>query len=280
MSGSGELESTGLASDPGAGTDGFVVLADKTGPDYSPNYKFPGAVINTIHREIHASVEAVPGWLQPEDSLKLYELAYFSHGPILEVGTYFGKSTAIIASALRDARSSASFLSLDIDGEALAAAAAMLAQRRVDSHVQLVRGSLDALFRVRPDLRPALVFLDGDHTFKGVRRDLAALHDRVPSGGLLLFHDYVDTRYGVSNAVAGSWVSEECDFAGAFGCAALFRRTTDPAQRTGAHDAPPIVNLIELAPWSVRIRSEVIAPTVAKLGVRRLRDRLAARRGR
>jgi predicted O-methyltransferase YrrM len=46
----------------------------------------------------------VPGWLRPEDALKLYELAYYATGPILEIGTYRGKSGTLMAIAARARR--------------------------------------------------------------------------------------------------------------------------------------------------------------------------------
>jgi predicted O-methyltransferase YrrM len=49
-----------------------------------------------------ARVESIPGWLRSEDAEKLYELAQLTPGPILEVGTHFGKSAVVMALALQD----------------------------------------------------------------------------------------------------------------------------------------------------------------------------------
>lgn len=65
-----------------------------------------------------------------------------------------------------------------------------------DSAVQLARlpGPLDT------------VFVDGDHSYEGVKRDVAALDGLVATGGVVMFHDYYhpanDTgEYGVARAV-------------------------------------------------------------------------------
>src|SRR5262249_44886716 len=71
-------------------------------PPYRRTIAGPG-FINEHHRffavcpvkeEILIDID-IPGWLRREDALKLYEMAYFTNGHILELGTYQGLSTAI-----------------------------------------------------------------------------------------------------------------------------------------------------------------------------------------
>jgi MMP 1-O-methyltransferase len=191
-------------------------------------------------QEAVAAVRDLPGWLLDEDALKLYELAYNASGPILEIGTYQGKSAILMGQALRDAGRAGPIVSLDIDADALRVASSLAAERGLADRLALVRGTAKRLFRAFPRFRPEFVFLDGDHARRGVARDLRALRNRVPGGGLVLFHDYYDARnadpaeidYGVVDAVRASWVSDECDLVGVFGCSALFRRNTGPADGT------------------------------------------------
>ncbi|HYU61965.1 MAG TPA: class I SAM-dependent methyltransferase [Solirubrobacterales bacterium] len=191
-------------------------------------------------REAVESIEALPGWLLEADALKLYELAHLATGPILEIGTYRGKSAILMATALRDAGRPGPVVSLDVDVAGLGDAAAEAAARGLADRLVLVRGTAQALFRAQPGLAPSLVFLDGDHSQRGVARDLRALRPRVPGGGLILFHDYRDERnadpaepdYAVPQAIESSWVARDCELEGVFGCCGLFRRRTGP-QRTG-----------------------------------------------
>jgi predicted O-methyltransferase YrrM len=212
--------------------------------------------VSDIGDSQRAAVDAVrglPGWMLDEDALKLYELAYSSDGPILEIGTYRGKSAVLMAMALRDAGRAGPVVSLDVDAEALAVARLLADERGLADRVALVRGTAEALFRSLPALRPGLVFLDGDHSKRGVARDLRALENHVPSGGLLLFHDYHDARnadpaepdYGVVEAVDESWVPRECEFVGVFGCSALFRRRNG-ANGRGGGDPPPAGTITDL----------------------------------
>jgi MMP 1-O-methyltransferase len=194
-------------------------------------------------REAVGSVEALPGWLLDGDALKLYELAHAAQGPILEIGTYRGKSAILMATALRDAGSDVPLVSLDVDREGLEAARSQAEARGLAGRIAFARGTAEALFRTRPDFTPSLVFLDGDHSRRGVARDLRALRGRVPSGGLLLFHDFHDERnadpgepdYGVTEAVEESWVARDCAFDGIFGCCALYRRETGGPSAAGGH---------------------------------------------
>lgn len=194
-------------------------------------------------REAVAEIEALPGWLLDDDALKLYELAHAALGPILEIGTYRGKSTILMAIALRDAGRPGPIVSLDVDGEGLEAARAEAAERGLADRIALVRGTAEALMRSRPEFAPTFVFLDGDHSRRGVARDLRALEAGVPQGALLLFHDFNDRRnadpgepdYGVTQAVEESWVVRDCAFGGVFGACGLYVRETGP-QRDGGPD--------------------------------------------
>lgn len=218
-----------------------------------------GTDVGRAQRQAVESVAELPGWLLEADARKLYELAHLTDGPILEIGTYRGKSTIIIASALRDAGRAGPIVSLDVDASGLDEAAAAAAARGVEDRIVLVRGTAEALFRSRPSFAPALVFLDGDHSRRGVARDLRALRDRVPSGALLLFHDFHDDRnadpsepdYGVPQAVEASWVARDCEFGGVFGCCGLFERRTGP-RRSGGIDLEPGGGVVDLGREPIR----------------------------
>jgi predicted O-methyltransferase YrrM len=257
----------------------FIAHAHKSDGSYEPSFAFDGARVSPRHDAIHDEVAGVDGYLEPEDSLKLYELAYLAPGPFLEIGTYLGKSAAVVATALRDARRDVEFYSLDIAGDDLELARAALAERGLGRYVTLVHGSVHAFFRALPGFRPRFVFIDGDHSAEGVARDVAALEARVPRGALLLFHDFSDPRnedpsnkdYGVPQAIARSWVARDCEFAGVFGVAGLFRRVRGgpDGYDDGTTRAP--IGLIRLDRRRVRLLVNVARPVKRRL-VRHLRQ--------
>jgi len=116
----------------------------------------------------------------------------------------------------------------------------------VRDRLVLVRGSAEAFFRANRTFHPSLVFLDGDHSYPAVSRDLRTLEPHVPRGGLILLHDFLDPKnddptdkeVGVVAAVADSWVADQCEFAGVFGACGLFRRARNGvvAPEPGAFD--------------------------------------------
>ena len=246
----------------------FIPHREKADRTYEPSFSFEGELLSEGHSAVHDDVAAIDGWLEPEDSLKLYELGYLAPGPFLEIGTYRGKSTAVLATALRDAGRDGEFYSLDIAKDDLALARATLAERRLGRDVTLVHGSASAFFRALPGFRPRFVFVDGDHSAKGVGRDLVALEAHVPQGGLLLFHDFRDDRnndpankeYGVPEAIQASWVARDCEFAGTFGCTGLFRRLRGPQPETGDSDARTLIELIGFDRVGVRVLVNVARP--------------------
>ena len=75
---------------------------------YLPTHEFGGSFINDSHRFYSTCPSkdgmlidvGVVGWLLRADALKLYELAYFAAGDILEIGCSHGLSTSSIARAV------------------------------------------------------------------------------------------------------------------------------------------------------------------------------------
>jgi hypothetical protein len=189
--------------------------------------------------------------MEPGDAEKLYELAHQARGPILEIGTYHGKSAVLMALAIKDAGTELLIYSLDVDRAAMRAAQAQAVAHGVADIIVFIRGTADAFARGYPRFRPALTFVDGDHRRAGVEADLAVLEKLVPAGGTLLFHDYAGAlnddeqceEIKVRPTIDGSWVARECEFHGVFGCSGLFtRRTAPPTTRQ-----PTEVDLMPLA---------------------------------
>ncbi len=131
--------------------------------------------------EALARVEPIPGWLLQEDADKLWELAQRAAGPILEIETYRGKSAVLMALALNDAGHENVIYTLDVDRDSLALAAAEAAARGLVERIVFVHGTVGAFARAYPQVRPAVTFVDGDHSRPGVDRDLAVLERLVPA---------------------------------------------------------------------------------------------------
>lgn len=195
-------------------------------------------------------VATIPGWMRPEDADKLYELAATTRGPILEIGTYHGRSAVLMALARADAGIDGHIYTIDVERASIAAAQTQARAHGVAETIVFIRGTSAAFVAAYPTLRPSLTFVDGDHARAGVEADLAALAPIVPERGVLLFHDFNDplnddpgrADIAVRPAVDGSWVARECDFGGTFGACGLYTRRTKPPPLSA-----PIVDLLPLA---------------------------------
>jgi predicted O-methyltransferase YrrM len=213
----------------------FILRAQKTTRDYAPSYDWGSEILGDRHARIADAVWHIPGWLDPEDALKLYELAFFSDGPILEIGTYCGRSAVVLGTAVVDGARGARVVSLDTDPTCMVQARRAAERHQVAEHVTFVCADIGSFLALVPSFSPELVFIDSDHSRAGVTADLAALESRIAPGGLLLFHDYLPrdipntegfpvsaAPIDVAETVNDSWVAERCHFAGVFGRCGLF----------------------------------------------------------
>lgn len=73
---------------------------------------------------------------------------------------------------------------------------------------QSVGDSLDVADKLKGKVEPDMVFVDGSHSYEGVYLDLIAYSELLKPGGLLVCHDYEDSRQeGVTSAI-NEWRKE------------------------------------------------------------------------
>lgn len=130
------------------------------------------------------------GWLAREEAELLLATAASTHGSILEVGTYHGRSAKLLASLGRVLHCVDPFEGFDSDdpsGEA--AYAAFLALEL--PNVQLHRCRVED-WRARP---VGFAYLDGDHTFAGTKAQVRKAMECGPSA--VAAHDFSNSSGGV-----------------------------------------------------------------------------------
>ena len=217
---------------------------DKLGsfyPKYKPTYQFSGKFINKNHKfysfcpsENGVTINiGIKGWLRRDDALKLYELAYFSKGDILELGSYNGLSTSIIAEGIRDSKTKVNFLSVDIMFSHVIKTYFNLLKRGLSKFVSLRQGSAEDFCKKlkRKNKKFSFIFIDHSHSYEDCIEVCKTMKDIVNAGGFCLFHDFNDPRecdnsssHGVSKAVLEGLDKKLFKFWGIYGCSALFRR--------------------------------------------------------
>lgn len=216
------------------------------GLPYRPTYSFAGAYIDAEHERLAGlalvdqiliqlpngdSGEPVLGWLQRADALKLYELAWFSPGDVLEIGTCHGLSTIVMAKALRAADRGRSIYTVDLDAGCTRAATGNLARAGlVDWVTATTEEAARAIRRLcETSRRFTLAFIDHSHAYDPVLAVCKVLPDVLLPGAFVLMHDYNDPgnreggEYGVYAAVRDGLSPQRFEFYGIYGCAALFR---------------------------------------------------------
>lgn len=208
---------------------------------YTKTYDFTGPFINDHHafystcKKDGINIDiGIPGWLQQADALKLYELAYFCNGDILELGCNRGLSTSILAQAVRDSNKNMMILTNDLGEKNTAQAMQNLKQLGLSKLVSPYVGDAVELCRIlRENNRHfGFVFVDHAHTYTSVYEVCETLNTIVLPGGYCLFHDYKDLRnfdasndeYGVWQGVRDGLSSELFEYLGLCGCCGLYRR--------------------------------------------------------
>lgn len=66
--------------------------------------------------------------------------------------------------------------------------------------------SVDVAKKWSPENRISLLFIDGDHTYEGCKRDIEAWFPHMKEGGMIFFHDCDETSPGVVMAVAEAYI--------------------------------------------------------------------------
>ena len=178
------------------------------------------------------------GWLRRGDALKLYEMAYFSRGDILELGTYKGLSSAVMAEAVLDAGSGASIVTVEMDQGYAHAARLAHRERNLNNIVYRVGDAKECLDRfIRKERKFGFAFIDHSHRYRPTKEVCTRLGSLLMPGAFALFHDFADARnldpandeYDVVRAVRDH-LPQSFRFAGMSGCCALYRFAGD---RTG-----------------------------------------------
>ncbi len=225
----------------------FHVGAERVAPTpYQPNYPIEESYINAQHAS-YASAPmkgalidlGIPGWLRVEDALKLYELAYFSAGDVLELGTHQGLSTSILARALIDAGHGHRLVTIDMEQVYIDKARAELAARQLDGDVEFLCGDAGPfLDQFMAEGRTfGFAFIDHSHAYGPVLKASQSLGQLLSPGSFALYHDYVDRRntmrcdvgesgkeYGVVAGAQDGLATDLFEFFGCYGCTGLFYR--------------------------------------------------------
>ncbi|QDU10390.1 class I SAM-dependent methyltransferase [Gimesia aquarii] len=219
-------------------------------PDYHPTFDFSTTYIDSSH-EFFANCPVkngtliqvknsgwrlrkfIPGWLHRADALKLYELAYFVRGDILELGSYRGLSTTILAEAAQHSPSPKHIYSVDMSLKCVKRTRSNLRRKGLQQGVTTICDEgTNAVRNFKAEGRQfEFAFIDHSHAYDPVYSVCRELDTVMQPGGFCLFHDFNDPRnresdnrdYGVYQAVTEGLDPAKFEFYGIYGCTALYR---------------------------------------------------------
>lgn len=164
-----------------------------------------------------AVADGIPGWLMPNEAEALYRLGYDARDDVVEVGSYFGKSTYLIARGMADSgRDDQRLLSIDVHYRGVDAETRRpqvfaedaptfllrtMREQKLDHIVMHLVGWSHVAVTYIDFASVEAVFIDGGHEYEDVQRDFLAVRSRVRPGTRILFHDYNPEFPGVVRAV-------------------------------------------------------------------------------
>jgi predicted O-methyltransferase YrrM len=221
-----------------------------TYPEYHPTFDFGKAYIDSSHEFFMKcptqdgtliqvkngrwgrGVE-IQGWLRRADALKLYELAYFVRGDILELGSYHGLSTTILSEANQRSPYRKHIYSVDLNPQCVKQTEHNLRSKGFSRDVTTICGEATTIvksFGVEGK-KFEFVFIDHSHAYEPVYTVCRELDKVMFNGAVCLFHDFNDPRnrevqnkeYGVYQAVTEALEVSKFEFLGIYGCTALYR---------------------------------------------------------
>ena len=173
--------------------------------------------------------DGVTGFLSPLEALYLMRLAAGGPGSgvIVEIGSFHGKSTVVLAHASRAAGREKVIAIDPSNGGAIDAFHRNLARAEVAGHVTpIVATSDDAVAGWRDSIR--LLWIDGAHSYEQVGRDFHNWAPFVVDGGVVAFHDSYEwdgVRRVIDEQVAAS---SDYGLIGVVDSIAAFRKVGNP----------------------------------------------------
>jgi predicted O-methyltransferase YrrM len=171
---------------------------------------------------------AIKGWLEEDEARMLYKHAseLGPIGPLLEIGSFHGKSTVVLGLAAKsvgtrvvavDPHEGINYRQGDIPplphlgGPSFDSFQANLQAAGVEDVVEaLVMSSIEAFGVTRDRDSFSFVFVDGNHGYEHVRQDFDLWSQRLIPGGVIAFHDANGKMPGPPRVVAE--VRERADF--------------------------------------------------------------------
>jgi len=162
---------------------------------------------------------AIPGMITPRSGQFLYALCYMQElrGDVVEIGSWQGRSASFLARAVKNS-GNGKFYAIDhfkgnvgkenlyiVEKQDLSDLKASFCKNMeniglLDSVVLLDMSSNQAAEELK-DNNIRFLFVDGDHTKEGVRKDIDLFFPKLTAGSIIVFDDFQEGFPGLVSAV-------------------------------------------------------------------------------
>ncbi len=154
----------------------------------------------------------VVGWLNFFQAKAIYNIGrgLLNNSVIVEIGAYKGKSTCFISEAIKT-KKNIEFYSIDtFNSEGLSVNPEnrstykeyLINTLPYRKEISTLKGYSYNIIDLLKNKKVDLLWIDGDHSYEGVKQDIKDWLPLVPNGGFVIFHDYRKwPTYGVKEVV-------------------------------------------------------------------------------
>ena len=230
------------------------------------------------YEAVQEQIDEMRGWLRPAQARRLWELARGvpPAGTVVEIGSFQGKSTVLLASAVDQSaavyaidphagndRAPGEWDSGTVEGEA----------DRVMFFENLEKcGVRDRVISVRQfsqnahHLVPApidLLYVDGAHGYAPALSDITGWGDRVVPGGAMAIHDVYTSLFVTLAVIRSLWCSTSWMYVGRVRSLAVYQRREVHGVEQFRNVARQVANI----PWFVK---NLTVRAVGAIGLTRL----------
>lgn len=145
--------------------------------------------------------ENITGWFTfPKLYSKMVE-RFPSGSQFLEIGTYAGKSFAYMAVEIINSGKKIELIGIDGFGWEGLQEEFTRNMKPVEGKYFVLKGNSIELSKKFTDKSLDFVFIDANHTYEDVKKDIAAYMTKIKDGGIIAGHDYCEDWPGVVQAV-------------------------------------------------------------------------------
>ena len=180
-------------------------------------------------REAVGKALEIDGWLTPNEAAALFDLAYDAKAPIIEIGSWHGRSTVALALGSMAGGKQPVFavdpfipfaggdeVRLTDQGNRAADKQASAETLRANLNRMGINGQVEIVPLTSIDAAARLpscgvLFIDGDHSFEGCAADINMYLSKVVQGGMIMLHDVGAGDPGVERAVDEILLSRPSD---------------------------------------------------------------------